>query len=229
MKANSKRVVIATIGLVIALVLAAGGVVISRERSRVTELEEQLDSLRDEIEDSRASEERAEKATADLESDLDRVERRLERALKGALDQESCIEQLAKENVIGEQDAIFGFVSQVADGGFVFDPAEWFTGEEANRIAADEGVIKPGESVPNDYFIRNDERTEVPMRFDERAVVVLTTASRHNIPAPKCVTPGRFGTVFEDPELWQEGIRRSPYWLAESDGLVVRLVEQYLP
>ena len=98
-----------------------------------------------------------------------------------------------------------------------------------NEAAAEDGAIEPGESVPNDYYIRNDERADVMKRLDESAVVVLSTANRHNIPTPKCVTPRGFQRAFRNPSSWEESMRVSPYWLVERDGMVIRLVEQYLP
>lgn len=125
----------------------------------------------------------------------------------------------------------FGLITGVGDDrrGLFFDPAEWFVGEDANAAAAEDGEIEPGESVPNDYYIRDDERAEVLKRLDGNAVVVLSTADRHNIPTPKCVTPRGFQRAFRNPSPWEEGIRVSPYWLVERGGVVIRLVEQYLP
>jgi hypothetical protein len=36
------------------------------------------------------------------------------------------------------------------------DPAEFLTGTTANRAAAEDGVVKPGEPVPNDGYIRSE-------------------------------------------------------------------------
>lgn len=37
-----------------------------------------------------------------------------------------------------------------------FDPAFWLGGVTANRAAAEDGVVQPGEPVPNDYYIRDE-------------------------------------------------------------------------
>ena len=37
-----------------------------------------------------------------------------------------------------------------------FDPALWLGGETASRAAVQDGVIQPGEAVPNDYYIRDE-------------------------------------------------------------------------
>ena len=42
-----------------------------------------------------------------------------------------------------------------------FDPALWLSGQTANRAAIEDGVIPPGETVPNDYYIRNESRKQL--------------------------------------------------------------------
>ena len=37
-----------------------------------------------------------------------------------------------------------------------FDPAFWLGGITANRAAAEDGAVEPGEPVPNDYYIRDE-------------------------------------------------------------------------
>jgi hypothetical protein len=55
----------------------------------------------------------------------------------------------------------YGYVSSVAKRGsdyvLRFDPALWLEGETANTAAVEDGEIKPGEGVPNDYYILNPE------------------------------------------------------------------------
>lgn len=129
----------------------------------------------------------------------------------------------------GPQTVVFGFVNAEVGRAVVVDEAEWYVGAEANGAALEDGKIDPGDSVPNDYYIRNDDasRTSLPVARD--AVVITTTADRHNIPAPKCKTWQRFSAAFDAPDPWEESLQRSPYWLTIRSGEVVRLVEQYLP
>lgn len=39
-----------------------------------------------------------------------------------------------------------------------FDPAFWLGGVTANRAAAEDKVVAPGEPVPNDYYVRDESR-----------------------------------------------------------------------
>ena len=39
-----------------------------------------------------------------------------------------------------------------------FDPAFWLGGVTASKAAAEDGVVMPGEPVPNDYYVRDESR-----------------------------------------------------------------------
>jgi hypothetical protein len=60
-----------------------------------------------------------------------------------------------------------------------FDPALFLSGETANRAAAEDGVVPPGEPVPNDYYIRNETKKQLTYRVPANAkVTVVTNDSR---------------------------------------------------
>ncbi len=66
----------------------------------------------------------------------------------------------------------FGFVSVVRDGERVFvsfDDAEMLSGEDARQAAADAGMIKPGDDVPNDFFIANPDPIAIELRVHSGA------------------------------------------------------------
>lgn len=199
---------IAIAGTTSVALLVAGGIVVSRQRDRISELEERLDAAAQEIESGRELTEDAEEELTRTEVDLDRMRAYKDTLLGWSLDRQVCISTLSSYPAAGEQTVSFGLIAGVSRGGEIsFDPVELF----------------------EHGYIRNDYRTKETKRLDEDAVVLLTTAVQHSIPDPKCVGAGLFGRIFRNPELWQEGVRRSPYWLVERDGVVIRLVEQYRP
>src|SRR5687767_9398228 len=57
----------------------------------------------------------------------------------------------------------FGYIRSVSMAGpaatLAFDEAEWLTGEEAQRAAEEDGAIAPGEPLPNDYYVRNPDKS----------------------------------------------------------------------
>jgi hypothetical protein len=61
-----------------------------------------------------------------------------------------------------------------------FDPALWLGGETANRAAAEDGVVPPGEPVPNDYYIRDEGHRVLTFRMptSARATVLTLGGSR---------------------------------------------------
>jgi len=146
----------------------------------------------------------------------------------------------------------FAYVTEVASDGstVTLDYAEFLTGEEANAAAEAAGEIDPGEGVPNDYFIRNDNprlRT-FPIESDARIELIgyfLDSADQGL--AEITVSPLEWATLLAKaqqcaaddfpPECeslggdnWQwYGFGQLPYWVLIGDGVVTALEEQYLP
>jgi hypothetical protein len=76
----------------------------------------------------------------------------------------------------------FGYVRALTQRGsryeLRFDPAHWLGGVTANRAAEEDRVIRPGEGVPNDYYIRNDRKRALTFLVPAGAkVTVLTTGA----------------------------------------------------
>jgi hypothetical protein len=59
-----------------------------------------------------------------------------------------------------------------------FDPALWLSGSTANRAAREDGAIGPRETVPNDYYIRDESRRLLTYRVPAgaRATVITNDA-----------------------------------------------------
>ena len=128
----------------------------------------------------------------------------------------------------------FGYIRSVSTAGpaatLAFDQAQFLTGDAAQRAAAEDGVVAPGESVPNDYYIRNRDKTTQTLRIANDAKI---TAKR----CPLC-RHGRDGQLgpflasfmqgrqtFADPYRGKYSL----YWLTIKDGEVAAIDEQYVP
>jgi hypothetical protein len=126
-----------------------------------------------------------------------------------------------------------------------FDIAQAFFGAEANRAAAEDGVVKPGEPVPNDHYQRNsDERAELlklapgakvtaawPASFLMRFVPPRERARcrEANLESVVCTqVPLSDQAFFEALDELSED-RGVPAWVTIRDGAVVRVDEQYYP
>jgi hypothetical protein len=112
------------------------------------------------------------------------------------------------------------------------DVAAFLSGEEANAAAAEDGVIAEGEFVPNDYYIRNEDKSVVTL--DVAPDVRVT-----HIQCPDSCTDGisgdldtfaaSFGDTGEKTLLDEYRGAQSQYWITVRDGGVVAIDEQYLP
>ena len=128
----------------------------------------------------------------------------------------------------------FGYIRSVSTAGpaatLAFDEAEFLTGDAAQKAAEEDGVVAPGETVPNDYYIPNRDQTTQTLRIANDAKI---TAKR----CPLC-RHGRDGQLdsflasfmkgrqtFADPYRGKYSL----YWLTIRDGEVAAIVEQYVP
>ncbi len=110
------------------------------------------------------------------------------------------------------------------------DYADWLTGDAANQAAIEDGVIAVGETVPNDYYIRNrnDLLREVPGSESTRAFVVDTSTIQ-----PFLIGLADWSALFDQPEsgaFFGAGLDTTPYWLViDGEGEVLQIVQQYVP
>jgi hypothetical protein len=130
----------------------------------------------------------------------------------------------------GEQ---FGYIRSVSTAGpaatLAFDEAEFLTGDEAQRAAEEDGVVQPGEPIPNDYYIRNPDKTTqtLPIATDAKITARRCSLCRKGQPGDLEDFLASFmktGQTYADPYRGA----KSQYWLTIEDGTVVAIDEQYL-
>lgn len=124
-----------------------------------------------------------------------------------------------------------GVIEAVEDRGegvsIELDVVQWLTGDEADRAAAEDGFVEPGEDVPNDYYVRNvNERLRTLAIGDARTIAVVERS---------CCDTQPLASVAE----WVEWYRASDpdgfggpgayWWVTVDDGRVVGIEEQYRP
>jgi spore germination protein GerM len=140
----------------------------------------------------------------------------------------------------------FAFLTSVGGDELVADYAQWLTGEEANRAAIEDGEIAEGDTVPNDYYIRNlnpQLRTlpvadgvtlflptpalgpvmMVPVQLDEWLGLFAEDGTPHD---------PEFAVEAEEPHFGYFGAGREgfAYWLTlDAEGNVVQITGQYRP
>ena len=188
---------------------------VALQREKTSELTDDLEDMRDDL--------------MQVEDALARARARAQRADAERLAMQDCVSAATDEDQAGGQTVVFGFLKIGEGRQVLIDEAQWYVGDDANRAALEDGELKPGDSVPNDYYIRNDSHSRVPLGVAEDVVVVTTTADRHNIPAPKCQTWKAFARLIHSSDPWRSRVADSPYWVTVVDGAAVRLLEQYRP
>jgi len=117
------------------------------------------------------------------------------------------------------------------------DYAQFLTGEEADRAAREAGVIGEGESVPNDFFIvnQNPRLRSIPLAADAPIAVQAcfvdgecVTTVEVSVDQWVALVTGRQPDDLPEGFQWY-GQGTLPYWLTIENGVIVDVEEQYLP
>jgi hypothetical protein len=128
----------------------------------------------------------------------------------------------------------FGYIRSVSTAGptatLAFDEAEFLTGDEAQRAAEEDGAIQPGEPVPNDYYVRNPDKSTDTLRVAADAEITARRCSLCRDGQPGNVDDF-LASFMKSDQTYADPYRgaRSQYWLTIEDGTVVAIDEQYLP
>ncbi len=134
-------------------------------------------------------------------------------------------------------EVVFAYVAEFDGSTVTADYADFLTGDEATAAARDDGAIGADETLPNDFYIRNDNPTLRELPVSEGTPVVLQACF---VDGPcvrqTAVTLEQWASLLADqsagglPGGWQwYGGGALPYWLTLRDGAVVQVSEQYLP
>ena len=113
-----------------------------------------------------------------------------------------------------------------------FDVADFLSGEEANVAAAADGAIAEGESVPNDYYIRNEDNDVIVLDVsgDVRVTHIQCPAScADGIPGQFDAFAASFADTGEKTLADEYRGAQSQYWITVREGEIVAIDEQYLP
>jgi hypothetical protein len=109
-----------------------------------------------------------------------------------------------------------------------FDLAEFLTGPDADRAAAEDGFIEPGEHADNDYYVRNRNKRLRSVPLGPQVTVKIV-----NWPSCCELTAGELAALAAAFESGGADDRyhgpSSGYWLTVRDGVVVGIEEQYVP
>lgn len=83
---------------------------------------------------------------------------------------------------------VFGHVRSLVRTGRSYelrvDPAEYLSGETANRAAIADGVIQPGDVVPNDHYVREEGHRLLTFRVPAHAHVTVVAKGIRTLSIP---------------------------------------------
>lgn len=126
---------------------------------------------------------------------------------------------------------LFGHVRSLArkDARFELrvDPAEYLSGETANRAAVEDGVIPPGDVVPNDHYVRDPEHRLLTYLVPASAHVTVVTHRRGQVGAT-VVTVSELARIVrgENPKHRALFEPRNGFWLRVATDTVRSLDQQ---
>ncbi|MBT8208074.1 MAG: GerMN domain-containing protein, partial [Acidimicrobiia bacterium] len=138
--------------------------------------------------------------------------------------------------VLIDGDHQFGFVTggdfradEPADSTFQVDYAEWFTGEAATAAAIEDGEIAEGETVPNDFYIRNQNPLIRELKVADGVSVWLLDGqlALQEYPLDWLIQLHVDNDVASNYGAINPG---TPYWFVlDANGDIIQMVQQYTP
>jgi len=134
-----------------------------------------------------------------------------------------------------EGDRLFGHIKSLTSKGdhyeLRFDPAWFLSGETANRAAAEDGAVPPGEPVPNDnYVVEEGHRVLTYLVQPTARVTVLVRNSSDGDFGSKTITVAELAQLAEGGkpvELFEP--LESGIWLRVQIDTACSVEQQYRP
>jgi hypothetical protein len=129
----------------------------------------------------------------------------------------------------------FGYVKSLTRSGGRYsarvDPTFMLTGITASTAAVEDGVLRPGEPVPNDYYDRNESARQLKYIVPANAHVTVIV-NRGEGPRSEVVPVSEFAQIVKGknprhrPGLWGPG---SGFWIRAQGDTALALDQAYRP
>jgi hypothetical protein len=124
----------------------------------------------------------------------------------------------------------FGHIASLRQAGghytMRFDPALLLSGETANKAAAEDGVVEPGEPVPNDNYVLDEGHRLLTYPVANDATVTVLTGGG----ATKTISVAELAQAFQgkgDTTMWDP--RTTGAWITTDVDTVIAIRQQYHP
>lgn len=100
--------------------------------------------------------------------------------------------------------------------------------DEANAAARQDGVIGPGEDLPNPFYVRDlHDRRTLPLGSDASVIVLGHDAEGNSLPTP--VPLAQFVALWRSGPASGEWMPASYYWCSLVEGRVVGIEAEHTP
>ncbi|MGH8944528.1 MAG: hypothetical protein ACRDVL_00060 [Acidimicrobiia bacterium] len=127
----------------------------------------------------------------------------------------------------------FVFITGIDETGLHLDLAEMLTGREARRAAIEDGIIQPGDNLPNDFYIRNPDASSVGTPVMDGAVYYVLTFDATGQIVETEINHGSLRSIYEDPGgaavIYGFDPEAFPVTVTIENGAIAGFVQVYLP
>lgn len=127
---------------------------------------------------------------------------------------------------------MFAWITGVGDLMVTVDPAQMLSGEPAHEAAVEDGIIAPGEDLPNDYYIVNPSRQAMDVAVAANAAVTVYALDSRGAIAEARISLLDLAAAFAgDQRIPVYGLDPSafPVTLTVEGGAVTAISQVYLP
>ena len=107
------------------------------------------------------------------------------------------------------------------------DPAEYLSGETANRAAIADKVLQPGDTVPNDHYVRDESHRLLVYKIPANAHVTVITTGLHATRIP--VSELAQIVAGKNPKHRSLFEPKNPFWIRVASDTALALDQQYSP
>lgn len=127
-----------------------------------------------------------------------------------------------------------GFMKKVYKKGsryyLTIDYVQFLTGQAAIKAAIADGVIKPGETLDNDYYIRNQNPKLRTFIILAAAPVTTETYFSSGSPVGKAsLSLAELMSAMSPADAANGSMRAAPWWITLKNSTVTKIAEQYIP
>ena len=140
------------------------------------------------------------------------------------------VDSAAKKGVGAPSEHVeFGYIKSLERKGagyeLTFDPAWFLSGETASNAASEDGVVAPGEPVPNDYYVVDEGHRLLTYKVSPDAKVSVLVDSPDSEP----ITVAELAQIVggKHKPLWEP--IETGFWIRTRNDTVRSLDQQYRP